>query len=103
MNVAKVIFMPSAESDLTAIGLWIAADNPSRAMTFLDEVRGVCSRLADAPKAYPIVERYRSIGVRRRAFGNYLIFYRIGAEHIEVLHVLHGARDYSAILKAELE
>jgi ParE toxin of type II toxin-antitoxin system, parDE len=30
--------------------------------------------------------------------GNYLIFYRIGLDHVEVLHVLHGAQDYEAIL-----
>jgi len=36
--------------------------------------------------------------VRRRPHGNYLIFYRVGAEQVEILHVLHGARDYEPIL-----
>jgi toxin ParE1/3/4 len=30
--------------------------------------------------------------------GNYLIFYRIDPDHVVVVHVLHGARDYEAIL-----
>jgi toxin ParE1/3/4 len=40
-------------------------------------------------------------GIRRRPFGNYLIFYRVGANAIEVVHVLHGARDYERLLFPE--
>ncbi len=32
--------------------------------------------------------------IRRRPFGRFLIFYRIGGDSIEVLHVVEGARDY---------
>ena len=42
--------------------------------------------------------RLEKHGVRRRLHGNYLIFYRIEADRLVVLHVLHGARDYGAIL-----
>ena len=41
---------------------------------------------------------YRDIGLRRRIYGSYLIFYRIRDDTVEVLHVLHGARDYDKIL-----
>ncbi|MFD2183895.1 type II toxin-antitoxin system RelE/ParE family toxin [Rhodoplanes azumiensis] len=37
-------------------------------------------------------------GIRRRTHGNYLIFYRIEDDEVQVLHVLHGARDYTSIL-----
>lgn len=40
----------------------------------------------------------RNRGVRRRPHGNYLIFYRVTPESVEVLHILHGARDYEAVL-----
>jgi plasmid stabilization system protein ParE len=29
---------------------------------------------------------------------DYLIFYRVGAELVEVIHILHGAQDYEALL-----
>jgi toxin ParE1/3/4 len=48
-----------------------------------------------------LVPRYEHTGVRRRPYGNYLIFYRISDDRIEVLHVLHGARDYESILFPE--
>ncbi|WP_342588924.1 type II toxin-antitoxin system RelE/ParE family toxin [Rhizobium phaseoli] len=35
--------------------------------------------------------------IRRRPYGDYLIFYRI-ADAIEVLHVLRGAVDYERLL-----
>jgi plasmid stabilization system protein ParE len=39
--------------------------------------------------------------MRRRAYGTYLIFYRIAEDRIEVLHILHGARDFEPILFPE--
>jgi plasmid stabilization system protein ParE len=40
--------------------------------------------------------------VRHRSHGRYQIFYRVVGqpERIDVIHVLHGARDYAAILFA---
>jgi len=52
----------------------------------------------DTPRAYPLVPRYERFGIRRYVHGNYLIFYRLQPEQIEVIHVLQGARDIEAIL-----
>ncbi|MGE8131712.1 type II toxin-antitoxin system RelE/ParE family toxin [Methylobacterium sp. NPDC080182] len=93
-----VVFTEEAEADLERIGDHIAGDNPDRAVSFVDELVDCCRRLADAPRGYPLVPRYRRSGVRRRPYGRYLVFYRLGADRIEILHVLHGAQDYEAIL-----
>ena len=29
--------------------------------------------------------------------GSFLIFYRVGKDTIEIIHILHGARDYEAL------
>ena len=57
--------------------------------------------MLDAPRAYPLVPRYEHFGIRRRPFGRYLIFYRVNEDAIEIIHILHGARDYEAILFPE--
>ena len=57
-----------------------------------------CLALADTPRAYPLVPRYERFGIRRCVHGNYLIFYRLQPEQIEVIHVLQGARDIEALL-----
>ena len=87
-----------AEQDLECIADYIALDNPPRAVSFLQELRGKCLALADMPERFPLVPRYEESGVRRRGHGNYLIFYRIEPEKVVIVHVLHGAQDYTAIL-----
>ena len=87
-----------AEADLERIGDHIARDSPRRALSFMRELRDARAGLADMPAAYPLVPRYEERGVRRRMHGNYLIFYRIEADAVVVVHVLHGAMDFAAIL-----
>lgn len=87
-----------AERDLERIGDYIARDNPARAVTFLRELRDKCLGLAEMPERFPLVPRYEAVGVRRRVHGRYLIFYRVEADRVAVVHVLHGAQDYEAIL-----
>ena len=96
-----VVITAAAEADLEAIGDWIAQDNPQRALTFLAELRQRCESLAQMPFEFSIVPRYEHAGIRRRVYRDYLIFYRIAGDTIEVLHVLHGARDYKPILFPE--
>ncbi|NKJ36409.1 type II toxin-antitoxin system RelE/ParE family toxin [Rhizobium sp. SG570] len=93
-----VYFSSEAESDLERIADYIAVDNPRRALSLVQELRGKCESLADAPLAFPLLPRYERHGIRRRVHGNYLIFYRVDGENVVVIHVLHGAMDYAAIL-----
>ncbi|RMU07930.1 hypothetical protein ALP36_200131 [Pseudomonas syringae pv. coriandricola] len=80
-----------AEGDLERIGDYIALDNPRRALSFILELRDKCLSLSNMHQAFPLVPRY---GIRRRVHGNYAIFYRVEADRVIVVHVLHGAMDY---------
>ncbi len=93
-----VVITDEARADLVGIGDYIALDNPRRAASFVAELLDRCRGLAEMPRAFPLVPRYEHTEVRRRTHGAYLIFYRIGVENIDVLHVLNGAQDYEAIL-----
>lgn len=93
-----VIITDEAEADLEHIADYIAIDNPLRADSFVQELVGRCRGLADMPRAFPLVPRYEHTGVRRRPHGDYLIFYRVGVDQVDVVHVLHGAQNYEAIL-----
>ncbi|WP_349604839.1 type II toxin-antitoxin system RelE/ParE family toxin [Cupriavidus sp. DF5525] len=92
---------PLAEAELEAIADYIARDNPRRALSFVQELRDRCLSLADMPFAFPLVPRYEDRGIRHRVHGNYQIFYRVLGDppaRIDVLHVLHSARNYAALL-----
>jgi toxin ParE1/3/4 len=96
-----VVFTDEAEADLEQITDRIAEHSIEIALNFARELREKCESLADAPRGYPLVPRYEHFGIRRRPFGNYLIFYRVDADVIKVVHVLHGARDYERVLFPE--
>lgn len=97
----KVRLTSEARQDILAIGDHIAMDNSVRARSFVQELRGKAHALADTPYAFPLVPRFERHGIRRRAHGPYLIFYIVGDAHVEVLRILHGARDYGRLLLPE--
>ena len=94
----KVVISVEAEADMEAIGDYIARHSPSAAQSLIGELRTRCLDLGLQPRRFPLVPRYERHGVRRRVHSNYLIFYRIDEQKIVVLHILHGATDYAAML-----
>ncbi|MES5044749.1 type II toxin-antitoxin system RelE/ParE family toxin [Rhizobium nepotum] len=93
-----VVLTDEAKTGLERIGDFIAVDNPLRAETFVGELLDRCLRLAEIPRAFPLVPRYEKTGIRRRPYENYLVFYRIAGTRVEILHILNGAQDYESIL-----
>jgi plasmid stabilization system protein ParE len=96
--VKRVVLAGTAEAELEAIGDRIAQDSPARALAFVAELKAACDGLAEHPERFPVAPRYAGFGVRRRAHRDYLIFYRVGPETVEIIHVLHGACDVEEIL-----
>jgi toxin ParE1/3/4 len=96
-----VILTAEAEADLQQIVEFVGSQSPASAVKLLRELRDKCERLIHAPRAYPLVPRYEDRGIRRRPFGNFLIFYRVSDDEIEIIHILHGARNYEELLFRE--
>ena len=89
-----------ARTELFEIGEWIERDSPDRAASFVEELFDACMQLGDMPRAFPLLPHRPESGIRRKPYGNYLIFYTVGTR-VTVIHVLHGARDYERILFPE--
>ena len=49
------------------------------------------------PSGFPIAEEFGASGVRKRVHGRYLILYRVHRSEVEVLRVVHGARDRASL------
>ena len=94
----KVVLTGAAYDDLLRIGQFIKRDSPARATTFVAELHARCRRVGTMPKAFPLVPGHEDEGIRRRPYRDYLIFYRVGPSAVEILHILHGAQDYDAVL-----
>lgn len=94
----KLVITDAARADLVDIADWIARDNPRCGISFIDELEAICRRISAAPLSHALVPGWEERGIRRAIHGNYLIFYRVDARQIVIIHILHGARDYEAIL-----
>ena len=99
--------LPRSRLDLVEIALYIGRDNPTAADEFLREVERQIQQLAQMPgmgarcgfRSKPLsglrkwcIPRYR----------NYIIYYRPVEGGIEVVRLLHGARDQQKALKSGL-
>ncbi len=89
----RVRFTDTAEADLEEIADFIAADNVDFAVSFVMELREACFGLADHPHRYALVDTLTDGMLRRRPFGNYLIFYRADASVVVISRIINAARD----------
>lgn len=94
----KVYFTLAAEASLERIGDFIAEDNPTRAATFVAELRDKALSLPELPRGYPLVPRYEQRGIRRRTYRGYGILYSLETEGIVIHHFIGPRQDYDRIL-----
>ena len=90
--------------DIAQSALTIAADDPDAAMRFIDAVERECAALILFPRLgrsrgfrSPELASVRSMPIS--GFRSWLRFYRVLLGSIDVLRVLHGARDLPAVLR----
>lgn len=92
----NIIRTPAADDDLFDIWLFIAQDNEAAATRTLEKIKKSLDRLVRQPRG----GRDRSelaLGLRSFAIRPYVIFYRVIDDDIELVRVLHGARDIEDI------
>jgi len=94
--MSKYRFTRTARKELKDIKSYIAAQSIQAAFRFLDEVTQKCSILAQFPEMgrlwHDLVPPLRSFPVDR-----YLIFYRPVKGGIQIMRVLSGYQDLTAI------
>jgi addiction module RelE/StbE family toxin len=94
----RVVLSEQAKADLREIARFIARDNKDRARSFVRELQVKAREVGEMPRAFSLVPRYERYGIRRRPYRDYLIFYRIEQDRITIILIVHGARDYDALL-----
>jgi toxin ParE1/3/4 len=87
-----------ANLDLIEIAFRIAEQNPAAADAWFDSIGEKCQLLARMPE---LGRKRPDLAPDLRSFpvGNYVIFYRPVSDGIQVIRVLHGARDIPAPLE----
>lgn len=97
MNRLPIVRSPAAEDDLIDIWCSIAIDSPRSADKVLDGISSRILRLADFPDLGPARADIAE-GMRVLVEGSYLILYRYDGRSVEIVRVVHGARDLGELL-----
>lgn len=90
--MAEVFRTEPAQRDLLEIWVHIAENSLEAADRFLSTVNATCHTIADTPGIGRKREEFGK-GLRSFPLGSYLLFYRPIKGGIEVVRVLHGARN----------
>jgi toxin ParE1/3/4 len=89
----RVLRRPKAEQDLSDIYDWIADDSTANADAYIERLVAAIRLLADMPRMGSCrLSRFPT--VRSFSVGSHLIFYQPVEDGIEVVRVIHGARDW---------
>ena len=102
----KIYILPLAETDLSEIGDYFDERSETLSQRFYERFWDTANTLASSPELgercqfrNPQTKEMRVWQVSD--FSNYLIFYRIQNSTLQILRVIHGARDYAAIFNDE--
>ena len=96
--MSQYIISPEAIRDLDAITDYFATHNIDAGEQFLDEFAKKCRYLTQ----FPLIGRsYREIRsyLRGIPIQNYIVFYRIINDGIEIMRIIRGNRDLEAIFE----
>ena len=94
-------FTQGAKQDFIEISAYIAQDNPKAAESVQDAILETCQLLSESPEIgrhpdYIINPEIHFFRVKQ--YESYLIFYRKVTKGIEIVSIIHGARDLPDLL-----
>lgn len=94
---------PQVRADLADLSRQIATDSPATAERFIDATIGFLRELPEWANAYPVyepqAERYPGLrSAHIPGFRRHLVFFVATDQFVEVIRVLHGARDLPGVI-----
>jgi len=95
-----IVKSPKAKSDLVEIWNYIADDSEIRADAFIQTIDKKFHSLINEP-FLGIARDEIEADLRSFPVGRHVIFYRRIADGIEIIRILHGARDLNIIFNAD--
>ncbi len=102
MSFKQIHRSDQSVQDVLECAMFIQKDNPDVAQRFLESVEKTCQQITSLPEIgsqrqfrQPVLKGIRSWKVQ--GFENYLIFYRLGEKSLEIVRVLHGARNLKKV------
>ncbi|SNS91735.1 toxin ParE1/3/4 [Granulicella rosea] len=88
----KVVVSRFIEDDLEEIASYIALDNPTRALSFIREIREKFRQIGAGPLQYRLRPEIGPTA-RMAIHGRYVILFHVVADAVRIERVVHGARE----------
>lgn len=88
------------EGDLETIADYIAHDNPTRAVSFLQEIGEQIHMVGQNPLLYQLRPEIGE-GARMAIVGQYVILFRVIGDAVRIERVVYGGRDLLALFQQE--
>jgi toxin ParE1/3/4 len=104
----RIIKRPQVVKDLIELATYLAEDSLDVSDNFLFSAEKTFQKLSQFPQrgklsnfTHPQLTNIRQQAIE--GFRKYLIFYRLTDSSVEIIRVIHGARNLEAILEQSLE
>lgn len=88
----KVRWTPTAIGHLASIYEYIGQDSPRYARRMIDRITARSRQISHFPQSGPMVPEYQDADIREVIEGSYRVIYRVSAEEVQILAVIHGVR-----------
>ena len=100
MVKCKILIFPIAQQDLIDIIGYLSTLSPQVAIKFFDLITEEISKLSDFLERCPLIKdsQLRLRNYRGLKCKNYLIFYVIAGDTVEIRRILYNRRQYEKLL-----
>lgn len=100
METYKVKIYPAAKQDLLEIIDYLNTLSREAALRYYDLLTEEIASLATMPERYPRPKdlALAAKGYRYLAVKNYLVFYVVSGDTVQIRRILYGRRDYLSLL-----
>lgn len=97
--MGRYVLTAAARADLSEIAEFIRQDSPDAAKRVVESLREAMARLAGLPEMGHIREDLARVSLRFWPVYSYLIIYRPESRPLQILRILHSARDVRSLLE----
>jgi plasmid stabilization system protein ParE len=97
--MGRYVLTAAARADLSEIAEFIRQDSPGAARRVVESLREAMANLARMPEMGHVREDLAPTPLRFWPVFSYLIIYRPESRPLQVLRILHGARDVRSLLE----
>jgi plasmid stabilization system protein ParE len=96
--MGRYVLSAAARADLSEIAEFIRQDSPDAARRVIESLRDAMARLSRMPGMGHVREDLAPVLLRFWPVYSYLIVYRPDSRPLQILRVLHAARDVRSVL-----